>query len=184
MTTVGDAINIAQTTGAQASSSSAPTASNVNSLLYEATGVNQAVLVYNQMDWARVAAQYGSDIAARDQNQFYGGIIKSERGLSNDAGRLGIPVTVPPAPEAAQGSTAFAPITVGAFSFQSGGSTYAVTPSADGSLIGTKDGKAWNTWQLSGPGSPSDASIALVTLTTDSAANGPHRQTSLIEVTA
>jgi hypothetical protein len=156
---------------------------NVSDVLSQASGLNGLIAGYNNGDWAGIAAKFGTAIALRDQRGLYGGIINAERDVLNNAGRLGVPIELPPAPATFQANTPLTPITVAAFSFQSGGSTYAVTPSADGSLIGTKDGKAWNTWQLSGPGSSSDASIARAILTTDSAANGPHRQTSLIEVT-
>lgn len=69
-------------------------------------------------------------------------------------------------------------ISVADFSFKSGGSTYSITNQSDGTLLGTKDGQVWQTWQLSPVNSktnfgassetgsaPSDAAIALHTLT-------------------
>ena len=69
-------------------------------------------------------------------------------------------------------------ISVADFSFKSGGSTYSITNQSDGTLLGTKDGQVWQTWQLSPVNSktnfgassetgsaPSGAAIALHTLT-------------------
>jgi hypothetical protein len=45
-------------------------------------------------------------------------------------------------------------ITVSAFSFTSSGSTYSVTPGENGTLIGTRNGQPWQTWQLMPTGVP------------------------------
>jgi len=34
------------------------------------------------------------------------------------------------------------------FSFKADGSTYAVTAGKDSTVVGTKDGQAWKTWQI------------------------------------
>lgn len=39
-------------------------------------------------------------------------------------------------------------LSVNNFSFKTDGSTYAVTAGKDGTLVGTKDGQAWKTWQI------------------------------------
>lgn len=66
-------------------------------------------------------------------------------------------------------------ITIGAFSFTNGSSTYAVTLGKDGTLVGTKDGQAWKTWQLSVASSPAStdtgAAAALQTFTALNAQN-------------
>jgi hypothetical protein len=72
-----------------------------------------------------------------------------------------------------------AAISVGAFTFAHGGSTYAVTPEADDRLIGTRDGQAWKTWQRANRAEAAGAGAALHPHTSLAAeptasANEPH----------
>ena len=77
-------------------------------------------------------------------------------------------------------------LSVGAFRFTNGGSTYTVTPGKNGTLQGTKDGQYWQSWQVSDPNqanaATSDAAAALKTLTTLSGQT--HGASSKVDVSA
>ncbi len=47
-----------------------------------------------------------------------------------------------------QGNAIPSLLSVNNFSFKENGSTYAVTAGKNGTLVGTKDGQAWKTWQI------------------------------------
>ncbi|HET6237022.1 MAG TPA: hypothetical protein VFE41_18970 [Acetobacteraceae bacterium] len=73
------------------------------------------------------------------------------------AANLGIPILDSVSPDAIKNRASAGTISAGAFSFTHDGSAYAVTPGADGSISGTKDGRPWRTWQFA---SPADAPSA------------------------
>ena len=96
--------------------------------------------------------------------------------MLSHASTLGIPIQASVSPDAIKKGAAPGTISVGAFSFTSKGSVYAVIPSKDGTLVGAKDGQAWKTWQLTGPSSAASAAgatAALQALTSLTAQNAP-----------
>lgn len=52
---------------------------------------------------------------------------------------------------------------VDGFSFEAGGSTYAVTPGEDGTSVGTRDGQTWKTWRITPDPANGGAGVALST---------------------
>jgi hypothetical protein len=131
-------------------------ATGVNGFAANAARSNKANVAANSANWneADVAAAYGTAIAERGTAEVIGAAVGSPSQALYYAANLGIPILDSASPDAAKTGAAPGTISVGAFSFAHGGSTYAVTPGADGTLIGTKDGQAWKTWQ---PTSPADA---------------------------
>jgi hypothetical protein len=108
---------------------------------------------YNAAHWneAHVAAQFGTAIAERDTAGIFGAAADSASNALSNASGPGIPTQDSVSPDAIQNGAAPGTTSVGAFSFTSGGSIYSVTPGANGTLVGTKDGQARKTWQLTGP---------------------------------
>jgi hypothetical protein len=141
----------------------------VDNALSWAAGANGFADAAAHFDWAAVAAKFGRVIADRDRAGVIGAAASSTSNALSHASVLGIPIKDSVGPEAVKNGTAPGTISIGAFSFTSGGSTYAVAPGANGTLIGTKDGQALKTWQLTNPadttGSGTGAAAALQTLT-------------------
>jgi hypothetical protein len=131
-------------------------AAGVNGFAANAARSNKANVAANSANWneSDVAAAYGTAIAERGTAEVIGAAVGSPSQALYYAANLGIPILDSASPDAAKTGAAPGTISVGAFSFTHGGATYAVTPGADGTLIGTKDGQAWKTWQ---PTSPADA---------------------------
>jgi hypothetical protein len=120
----------------------------VDDALAHLSGANGFAFIYANTDWARVTAQDGAAAAARDEAQVRGAAVGSASYALSTASALGIPASDSISPSAVQNGAAPGTITVGAFSFANGGSTYSVTPGANGTLVGTKDGQPWTTWQI------------------------------------
>jgi hypothetical protein len=147
----------------------------VDDALSQLSGANGFAFNYAHMDYAVLQAAFGTAIANRDEAQARGAAVGSASDALSNASELGIPATDSVSPNAVQNGAAPGTITVAAFSFTSGGATYSITPGANGTLVGTKDGQAWQTWQLiptGAPGNPgntttsdSGAATALQTLT-------------------
>jgi hypothetical protein len=76
------------------------------------------------------------------------GLAVSTPVLSNDQTRVG---------------SVAGPLFLNNFSFNSNGSTYTVTTGKDGTMVGTKDGKAWKTWQVTPPAAASHAALSAET---------------------
>jgi hypothetical protein len=141
----------------------------VDNALSWAAGANGEALAYEHIDRALEVAKFGQAISDRNQAGLVAGLVARASNALSYASGLGIPIKDSVSPEAVKNGTAPGTISVGVFSFSSGGSTYAVAPGANGMLIGTKDGQAWKTWQLTNPadtaGSGTGAGAALQTLT-------------------
>ena len=141
----------------------------VDNALAWAAGANGFAYIAAHWDRAHVAAQFGTAIADRDTAGVIGAAASSASNALSYAAGLGIPIKDLVSPEAVKYGAAPGTISIGAFSFTSGGSTYAVAPGANGKLIGTKDGQAWKTWQLTYPadaaGSDTGTAAALQALT-------------------
>jgi len=129
----------------------------VDDALSSLAGANGFADLAAHFDYAGDLARFGKANADRNRAAAYAAAAEgASRGFS-DASGVGIAVHVSFSP-ATSGSGAVpgtmtprATMTVSAFSFTSGGSSYAVTPGANGLLVGTKDGQAWKTWQLTDP---------------------------------
>ena len=133
-----------------------------------ATGANGFADIAAHFDYAGTVADFGVAIANRNKAIIDAAAADSASFALSDASSLGIPIKDSVSPEAIKNGATPGTITVSAFSFTDGSSTYAVTPGKDGTLIGTKDGQAWQTWQLISPGNApvadSGAATALATL--------------------
>jgi hypothetical protein len=119
---------------------------------------------------ADVAADYGTAIAERGTAEVIGAAVGSPSEALYHAANLGIPILDSVSPDVARNGASPAAISVGAFSFTHGGSTYTVTPEADDRLIGTKDGQAWKSWQR---GSAADAAGSATGTEANSPAHAP-----------
>jgi hypothetical protein len=142
---------------AAAQASSAPRSMDPNAVddaLAQLSDANGMAFLYAHVNWANVSAEYGDAIANRDEEMLRGGVVGSASDALSNASGLGISASDSVSPNAVQNGAAPGTITVAAFSFTSGGSTYSVTPGANGTLVGTKDGQAWQTWQLIPTGAP------------------------------
>ena len=129
----------------------------VDNALSWAAGANGFAANYARGDWGKLAAKFGDVIANRDKASAQGAAASTTSHALSYASNLGIPIQASVSPEAIKNGAAPGAISVGAFSFTSKGSTYAITPGKDGTLVGTKDGQAWKTWQLTGPSSAAGA---------------------------
>ena len=149
----------------------------VGNALSWAAGANGFADNAAHFDWKHVAAEYGSATADRDKAAVIGAAAGSASHVLSYASTLGIPIQASVSPDAIKKGAAPGTISVGAFSFTSKGSVYAVIPSKDGTLVGAKDGQAWKTWQLTGPssaaGANAGATAALQALTSLTAQNAP-----------
>jgi hypothetical protein len=154
--TAQPAVVISLNSGAAASTqaTSAPPAldpNQVDNALSWAAGANGFADLAAHFDYAGTVANFGVAIANRDKAGLIGGAANSASHALSYASGLGIPIQDSVSPDAVKNGAAPGTISVGAFSFTNGGSTYSVTPGANGTLIGTKDGQAWKTWQLTDP---------------------------------
>jgi hypothetical protein len=100
---------------------------------------------------ADVAAAFGTATAERGTAVVIGAAVGSPSQALYYAANLGIPILDSVSPDAIKSGASAGTIGIGAFSFTHDGSTYAVTPGAEGSISGTKDGQPWRTWQLASP---------------------------------
>ncbi len=161
------------------------TPAKIDDALSGAVGANGFAANYTHGDWAGEAAEFGEAVASRNKAEALNAAVYGASSALSTASSLGIPIQDSVGPEALKNGAAPGRITVGAFTFASGGSTYAVTPGKNGTLVGTKDGQSWKTWQLNDPTSDtaasSGASVALQTLT---ALNAKHPPTDKLDVSA
>ena len=145
----------------------------VDNALARVGGGNQFADNAAHYSWSVVAAKFGKAIADRDQAAVEGGASGAVSYALASTLRSGVPIKNSVNAKDFKVGATTDPITVDDFSFTSGGSTYSVTHGKNGTLVGTKDGQAWKTWQLNNPSSSTDAAtpsgssaaIALQTLT-------------------
>ena len=141
----------------------------VDNALAWVAGANGFADLAAHYDYSGDVAKFGEAIADRNRASLLGGAADSASNAPSNASGLGIPIQDSVSPDAVQNGAAPGTISVGAFSFTSGGSIYSVAPGANGMLVGTKDGQAWKTWQLTDPADAADsgsgASVALQILT-------------------
>lgn len=119
----------------------------VSDLLSHVSGTNALIDLFNHTDWAALEAHFGIDNINKQRIETIQSLEGSLGSLSHQAGQLGVPVNVTIIPNVGSAS-GLATASVSAFTFKDGASTYAVAPSPDGTLVGTKDGQAWGTWEL------------------------------------
>ena len=161
------------------SSASAPASTNLPSLdpnkvddaLYLASGANGFADAAKHFAYQHILAKFGKTIADQDLAGVIGGAANSAAYALSYASSLGIPIQDSVSPEAVKNGAAPGTISVGAFSFTNGGSTYTVTPGKGGTLVGTKDGQAWETWQLDQSGATAGDAGAAAALKTLAALN-------------
>jgi hypothetical protein len=128
-------------------------ATGINGFAANAARLNKANVAADGAHWneADVAAEYGTAIAERGTAEVIGAAVGSPSQALYYAANLGIPILDSVSSDAVKSGAAPGTISVGAFTFTNGGSTYAVTSEANNRLIGTKDGQEWKTWQLTSP---------------------------------
>ena len=128
-------------------------AMGVNGFAASAARTTAANVKADGADWneAEVASAYGTAIADRTPTEVIGAAVNSPSEARYYAANLGIPILDSHSSDAVKTGAAPGAISLGAFTFTNGGSTYGVTPGSDNRLIGTKDGQEWKTWQLASP---------------------------------
>jgi hypothetical protein len=129
----------------------------ISDALARAGGANGFADAYEHGDWAKLAAKFGQAIVDFDKASILRAAVDSASLALNDAHSAGIPVQDSVSPEATKNGAAPGTISVSAFTFTNAGSTYTVTHGNNGTLVGTKDGQAWQTWQLTTPYSATSA---------------------------
>jgi hypothetical protein len=120
----------------------------VDSVLSWPAAAGEMALLYEHADRVTEVDKFGQITPNGHLAGFLDGVVAGMFHALSYASSRGIPTRNAADPNRA---TSFGPINVGAFSFTNGGSTYSVMPTADGNLVGTRDGLAWKTWQLAGP---------------------------------
>ena len=144
-----------------------PVNQQVSDVLSNIAGTNAQIDNFSHIDWSSIARESGAQVANQDRLGLLQAIRGSEIADAVDSSRLGLPANVSILPNGGYRSR-IPTTTVNAFTFSDGGSTYSVTPSPDGTLIGTKDGQVWDTWQLNNqnPAPSADSAGANVALQT------------------
>jgi hypothetical protein len=139
-----------------------PTAA-INALAWTG-GANGAAFLATHIDWSDVAAHAGQAAADHDRDQVLGIAIENASHALSYASALGIPVqsteNTAATPDSTQPDAKLTTFTVSDFSFTSAGSIYTVTHGKNGTLLGTKDGQYWQSWQLTDPSASSGAAHA------------------------
>jgi hypothetical protein len=168
------AVVVSLSNGAAASVQASPKLASldpneVDDALSWAAGANGFAFIAAHTNEAHLITQFGTAIAEHMTAGLAGDAGLAASDALSYASNLGIPIQDSVSPDAVKNGAAPGTISVGAFSFESGGSTYSVTPGTNGTLIGTKDGQAWKTWQLTDPAIAASANTgadtALQTLT-------------------
>lgn len=116
--------------------------------LYLASGANALVDMDHELDWNRLA-KFGAVIEAQNKAGYANAITSSTRIALSHLSGLGIPTQFTADPGAVSSGNTHGTISVGAFNFTDGTSSYTVRSDSNGKLIGTKDGQAWLTMQFS-----------------------------------
>ncbi len=130
------------------SSSGTPAERRVDSLMEEIKIHNDIADSVGHFDWANAAkiigqAKTDAFKAASDAYLKY-----STARIGIDLAGSGISVQPDTTTKGPRGDAVPSLLSVNNFSFKADGSTYAVTAGKDGALVGTKDGQAWKTWQI------------------------------------
>lgn len=138
----------------------------VDSLVEEVRSHNAMADLLARTDWTIHARYFGAERAAATKAEFEKAIAGKAERIGRQFGENGIDVRTLTETQAAESGLAKHSVLVDSFSFEAGGSTYAVTPGGDGTLVGTRDGQAWKTWRITPPRIDADAAAALATLQT------------------
>ena len=139
----------------------------VNSLVEAVSSHNEMADLLAHIDWEAVAAVVGKEKAAVTKAEFDKANSYSVSYISRQFGESGIDVRPVTNEQAVATGLAPGTLQVKDFTFQSGGSVYAVTAREDGTLVGTRDGEAWKTWKTipsHATRAATDAGVALATL--------------------
>ncbi len=129
--------------------------------LYGAAGANGLAQLDRHVDRTSELAKFGTAISQRNQASLQAAVASSASDALSHASSLGIPIHNSVSPDAVKNGAAPGTISVGAFSFINGGSTYTVTSGKDGMLVGTKDGQAGLPCSLPIPQARQAATMAL-----------------------
>lgn len=172
-------VSLSPTATASANATSTPRSLDLNKVddaLSWTAGANGFAYNAVHFDYAGTLAKFGQAIADRNRATVTGAAVGSASFALSYASSLGIPIKDSVSPEDVKKGAAPGTISVGAFSFTNGGSTYAVTPGKDGTLVGTKDGQAWKTWQSNSATPNAGTTAALQVLTSLNAQNSLNAQ--------
>lgn len=136
----------------------------VDALVEEVKSHNAMADLMAHVDWANYARYVGEKQATATKAEFEAAISGKAERISRQFGESGIDVRAVTEKQAAESGLAKHSVLVDSFSFEAGGSTYAVAPGGDGTLVGTRDGQAWKTWRITPARIDAEAAAALATL--------------------
>lgn len=128
--------------------SETPAEQRVDSLMEKIKTHNDAAYSIGHFDWNNYANYVGhaKADAIKAADDVY--LKYSTARIGIDLAGSGITVRPDTTTEDPHGDAVPSLLSVNNFSFKSDGSTYAVSAGKDGTLVGTKNGQAWKTWQI------------------------------------
>lgn len=129
-------------------SSGTPAERRVDSLIEEVKSHNDVADARAHVDWANTVKYVGQAKADAFKAAFDTYLRNSTARIGIDLNGSGISVQPDTTTKAPEGDAVPSLLSVNSFSFKADGSTYAVTSGKNGTLMGTKDGQAWKTWQI------------------------------------
>jgi hypothetical protein len=161
----------------------------IASLIGSVRDHNDIADALSHLDWKVVVQTIGAEKAATIKAQMYKYIDYSTARISVEFAGSGVAIQSPTDQQTKDKAIAPGSLLIGSFSFQLGGSTYAMTPDKDGNLVGTKDGQAWKTWQVVPPSTwvhtPAETALAtLQDLVANAKARNGTEPASLVDVVA
>lgn len=130
------------------SPSGTPAERRVDSLMDKIKTHNDIADARALIDWDDVAKHIGqaeTDATKAASNAY---LKYATARIGIDLAGSGISVQPDTTTKTPHGDAVPSLLSVNNFSFKADGSTYAVTAGKDGALVGTKDGQAWKTWQI------------------------------------
>lgn len=119
----------------------------VNSLVEAVKTHNDIADLLIHVDWEGIAKDLGEDRVSAYRNEAYKYLDYSSARLGREFGESGIDIRQATDKQVADTGVARGTLMVRDFTFNSGGSVYAVTAREDGTLVGTRDGEAWKSWK-------------------------------------
>jgi hypothetical protein len=118
-----------------------------------------ALNFYNHTDWNKLYEEGGETAVKNLAGEFAHDIGTQSSYGSYLASGLGIKVQSTIALPTATSPVITGSITVAPFTFSSQGSTYAVSTTANGNVVGTKDGQPWQPWGLGPPATDAQSTV-------------------------
>lgn len=128
--------------------SATPAEKRVDRLMDEISSHNGIADLQAHIDWKGVAEDIGQARADVAKAGIDASLKETAVRIGIDLSGSGISVQPDTTTKGPGGDAVPSLLSVNNFSFKADGSTYAVTAGKDGTLVGTKDGQAWKTWQI------------------------------------